>query len=108
MSTPGTTSTPLTLSTQSNPPLRQSTPPPQPTEHSVALTILQTVQHHQFASLDEASASLRSVSPEDRFDVVPEQAAKRVEVHHKGVTYRQYLENFAKNNEAFSTGMERA
>src|SRR2546421_10608036 len=88
--------------------LARSTPsqPPQPAEHSVALTILQTVEHHQFASLPEASAYLRSLSPEVRFDLVMKQAGKFLNVKGGGDKYLEYLENFMEGDSAFRDRME--
>jgi hypothetical protein len=68
------------MSTPTNPLLGGSAAAPQLSEQSIALTILQTVKNYQFDSLAEASTYLKSLSPEDRFDVVNEQATKLVEV----------------------------
>lgn len=63
-----------------------------PVEQSNALMILQTVQHQYFSSLAEASAYLKSLSPEERFEVVNEQASKLVAVQDKVDKYMEYLE----------------
>src|SRR4051794_11758784 len=105
MSTPPTTSTPVALSILPRQSLRQSTR--EPAERAVALTILQTVQHRQFASLPEAFAYVRSLSPEDRFELVTEQAARLIAVHDGVDEYMECLENFARSDDAFNNRMVR-
>jgi hypothetical protein len=49
-------------------------------DQSNALIILQTVENRHFSSLASASAYLKSLSPEERFEIVNEQASKLVAV----------------------------
>jgi hypothetical protein len=51
-----------------------------------ALAILQTVQNRRFSSLAETSAYLKSLSPEERFEIVNGQATKLVVVQEEGRT----------------------
>ena len=58
-------------------------PAPQTAGQSIALNILQTVEHRQFSSLGETSAYLKSLSPEVRFEIVSQQASKLVDVQER-------------------------
>jgi hypothetical protein len=83
-----------------------SVPAPQTGEQSLALTILQTVDQRWFDSLDEASTYLKSLSPEDRFEIVSTQASKLVDVQEKVDKYMEYLEDFVAADVTFMNRME--
>src|ERR1700733_13489738 len=74
---------------------------------STAFTILQTVHNHRFSSLVEASASLRSLSPEERFEAVNDQATKLVAVQERADQCMEYLEAFVQEDGAFKNRLER-
>ena len=83
-----------------------ATPPPE-WQSSAALTILQTVQNHRFSSLAEASAYLKSLGPEERFEAVNGQATKLVAVQERVDQCMAYLEGFAQGDDAFKDRLER-
>ena len=95
------------MSTSTSPLLEGSTPAPQPGEQSIALTILRTIEQHRFDSLLEASSYLKSLSPEDRFEVVNRQACKLVDVQERVDKYMEYLEDFVEEDATFAGRMER-
>src|ERR1700733_2354300 len=101
------TSTPLAFSTAPHDPPTQSTAAPRTADSSIAFAILQTVKQRQFSSLVEASTYLKSLSPEDRFEVVTEQAAKLVDVQERVDKYMEYLEKFVENDDTFNNRMKR-
>ena len=83
-----------------------STSLPSP-EQSNALTILQTVKYRQFSSLAEASTYLKSLDPEDRFEVVSQQASQLVDVQEKVDKYMEYLDDFVEEDDTFKDRMTR-
>ena len=74
---------------------------------SSALTILQTVQNRRFSSLTEASAYLKSLCPEERFEIVSSQAVKLVAVQEKVDQCMEYLESFVQGDDAFKDRLSR-
>jgi hypothetical protein len=74
---------------------------------SNALAILQTVQNRRFSSLAETSAYLKSLSPEERFEIVNDQAMKLVVVQDKVDRCMEYLESFAQGDDAFKDRLAR-
>jgi hypothetical protein len=74
---------------------------------STAVAILQTVKGRSFDSLAEASAYLKLLSPEERVEVVTDQAASLVAVHARVDKCMEYLEGFVEEDEAFVNRMAR-
>lgn len=64
-------------------------------DQSNALIILQTVENRHFSSLASASAYLKSLSPEERFEIVNEQASKLVAVQE---SLSKCFERWGENN----------
>ena len=74
---------------------------------SNALAILQTVQNRRFSSLAETSAYLKSLSPEERFEIVNGQATKLVVVQERVDQCMEYLESFVQGDDAFKDRLAR-
>jgi len=74
---------------------------------SNALAILQTVQNRRFSSLAETSAYLKSLSPEERFEIVNGQATKLVVVQERVDQCMEYLESFVQGDDAFKDRLSR-
>ena len=65
--------------------------PPLEGRPSNALAILQMVQNRRFSLLAEASAHVKSLCPEERFEVVNSQTVKLVAVQDKADQRTEYL-----------------
>lgn len=74
---------------------------------SSALAILQTVQNRRFSSLAETSVYLKSLSPEERFEIVNGQAARLVAVQEKVDQCMEYLESFVQGDDVFKDRLAR-
>src|ERR1700733_7467251 len=74
-------------------------------EQSNGLIIFQTVENRHFRSLAEVSVYLKSLSPEERFQIVHEQASKLVAAGEKVDEYKEYLEDFMEEDDTFKDRM---
>src|SRR4051794_25009271 len=85
--------------------LKEGTPAQASVEQSNALIIFQTVENRHFRSLAEVSVYLKSLSPEERFQAVHEQASKLVAAGEKVDEYKEYLEDFMEEDDTFKARM---